>query len=359
LLVARKPDSQAKSRRLTEVVSALAALLPRSWQVTRRSRSRSADGGALRIAAPDGTAAEVTVRVRTQLDPRAAAAMGRSVDPSIVVARWLSPRSREVLEAAGWNYADMTGNLYLSLDRPGLFLRSAGADRDPVPKRAPGPNLRGPRAWALQRTLVEVLPPYGLGDLSEALDIDPGYLSRLLAGLVDELLIERLPRGPVRKVEWEAMLRQIASSYSLLGSNSTTSWVAAGGPDQFLRDLASSKLKRWVLTGSFAANRLVSVAAPEIAVVYSEDPERLAEVLRLRPTTTGGNVVTALPYDPIVFERTWTEDGIVYASIAQIAMDCMTGFGRMPAEADALVDWMRKRAPRWQVASLMEPAALP
>jgi hypothetical protein len=37
----------------------------------------------------------------------------------------------------------------------------------------------------------------------------------------------------------------------------------------------------------------------------------------------------------------------------------MTGFGRMPAEADALVDWMRKRAPRWQVASLMEPATLP
>ena len=42
----------------------------------------------------------------------------------------------------------------------------------------------------------------------------------------------------------------------------------------------------------------------------------MAETMRLRPVRNGGNVVTALPYDRIVFERTWKEDDIVYASLA-------------------------------------------
>ena len=84
-------------------------------------------------------------------------------------------------------------------------------------------------------------------------------------------------------------------------------------------------------------------------------PDRVTETMRLRPVRSGGNVVTALPYDRIDFERTRKEDKIVYASLAQTVMDCMTGFDRMPAEADALLDWMR-RAPRWQASSLTPPA---
>ena len=135
--------------------------------------------------------------------------------------------------------------------------------------------------------------------------------------------------------------------------------MAPGGAEQFLRDLSSSKLKGWAVTGSFAASRVVSVTAPEVAVVFAQDPERIADTMRLRPVRNGGNVVTALPYDPIVFERTWKQEDIVYASLAQIAMDCTTGFGRMPAEADALLDWMRRRAPRWQAPSLTVAATMP
>ena len=355
--MARKPVPQATRRVFDDAVAAIQARVPRTWNVD--VASRSTEGGSLRFTSPDQVVGEVTVRVRRDVSPRAAEAMGAPRSPTIVASSWLSPRTREVLNESGWSYIDTTGNANLSIERPGLFVRTDGATRDPSPKQTTGPNLRGPRAWALQRTLVEVLPPYGVSELNTALDINAGYVSRLLGALSEEMLIDRPARGRVQAVQWEPLLRQIATSYSLLGSNETANWVAPGGAEQFLRDLSSSKLKRWAVTGSFAASRLVSVTAPEVAVVFADDPERIADTMRLRPVRNGGNVVTSLPYDRVVFERTWKEDDIVYASLAQVVMDCMTGFGRMPAEGDALLNWMRRRAPQWQAPSLTAATTLP
>jgi len=124
---------------------------------------------------------------------------------------------------------------------------------------------------------------------------------------------------------------------------------------QFLEDLGATKLKQWAITGSFAAARVVSVTAPEIAVVYADDPERIADTLRLRQVRNGGNVVIARPYDQIVFERSTTAtttDNITYVSPVQAAIDCLTGPGRMPAEGEALIKWMTNKTGRWQAPSL-------
>jgi len=64
---------------------------------------------------------------------------------------------------------DGTGNADLRLSRPALTVRTDGADRDPHPKATSGPTLRGPRAWALMRTMVEVRPPYTAGELADFL----------------------------------------------------------------------------------------------------------------------------------------------------------------------------------------------
>lgn len=353
----RQPTPQAIRRLLASGGERIAERLPSRWRSS--VEARTGDGGLVRFSAPDGTTAEVRALVRRRLDPRAASALPATDTPAIVIADWLSPRTRAVLAAAGLSYVDTTGNMLVMVSEPGLSITAEGAHRDPAPRGTPTTSLSGPRAWALERTLAEVVPPYGLGELSESLGIDAGYLSRLLTGLADEMVIERSPRQPVERVDWEAMIRQITRRYSLLDSNDTTSWIAPAGPEQFLRDLSSSKLRRWAVTGSFASSRLVSVVAPEVAIVYADDPERLTDTLRLRPTRTGGNVITAQPYDPIVYERTWQQDGLNFASVAQVAIDCLTGFARMPAESEALLAWMRQQAPRWQAASLTDRPPLP
>lgn len=346
-------------RRLFDMtLVALGALLPDAWTV--ETAGRSDKGGVVRVTAPDGSAGEVTVSARDRLSPREAAALPPPPGGSAVVAAsWLSPRTREILEKGGAGYVDETGNLFLAMNRPGVALRTQGAVRDPSPAPAKRPNLRGARAWALLRTLAEVRPPYSAGELANAVGADAGYTSRLLAALSEELLIARKPRGPVLYAEWESILRRMTDGYSLYGANDATSWISGDGPEQFLRRLASSDAGNWALTGSFAASNLVRITVPLVAVVYTEDPERTAEAARLLRVRTGGNVTLVRPYDRIVFERTWQGSDAVNASLAQVAADCLTGPARLPSEGEALLEWMRNNAPRWQAPSLDTKADTP
>lgn len=87
-------------------------------------------------------------------------------------------------------------------------------------------------------------------------------------------------------------------------------------------------------------------------MVFVEEPRIIAAELGLLPADDGANVVLAQPYDPIVYSRTWEDEGIRYASVAQLALDGLGGMGRMPVEAEALVAWMRQDETRWRAPSL-------
>lgn len=340
----------AHRSRLDDAVGWLQEELPDGWttSVTRRASA----GGDIRIAAPSGEAAQLKVQTIKDAAPRLVSALASEEGPVLVVADWLGDRAQQILRARGVSFLDSTGNSEIRLDRPGLFVRTEGAKRNPFPTPTKGPNLRGPKAWALLRTLAEIPPPLGVRELAEVVNVDAGYVSRGIRVLENELLVTRSPRGPITSVEWEGVLRRAASTYSLFDANASTTWVATSGPGRLLADLTGKRAGRWAVTGSFAAARVAPVAAPEQAVIFTDDPERLARAGRLLPATSGANIVLLEPYDPIVFERLVTSDVIPSVSVAQAALDCLTGNARMPAEGEALLAWMRKNEPRWRIGSL-------
>jgi DNA-binding transcriptional ArsR family regulator len=344
--VARRAISETGKRRLAEAARRLGALLPGDWRVT--GTATSADTGELTIQAPDGTATSVYVIAVDRFEPRDLDRW-RIPSPSVVAASWVSPRTRELLRDLGAGYIDATGNVEFRLAAPAVYLRTNG-DPNPLPRK--GPSLRGPRAWALVRTLIEVTPPYTAGELSADLGLDDGYVSRSLQVLADERLVERRPRGPVTAVSWEPLLRRLVASYTMLDANQTTTWIATAGPAQLLRDLSDKRVGRWAVTASFVASAIAPVAAPEIAVIYTDDPERVAKNARLLPATSGANVILAAPYDPIVFRRGRVLADLPAVSIAQAAVDALTGPGRMPSEGEALVAWMRRNETSWRATKL-------
>lgn len=271
----------------------------------------------------------------------------------LVVAPWLSPRTRELLRSEGLNYIDLTGNARVQLDNPALFIETQGADRDPSPPFRPKARIRGPKAGRLVRTLIDVRPPYGVRDLANATSLAPGYVSRLLDALDQEALVERSKRGAVESVNVRELFRRWAEGYDLFKSNGTATFLAPQGATATLPRLAELPAnQRAAITGSFAAVRLAPVAAPALLSMYTDDSASLARSLDLIPADAGANIVLLTPTDDVVWQRTQSQDGVTYVAPSQATIDCLTGNGRMPAEGDALLDWLLENEDDWRLQSL-------
>jgi len=204
------------------------------------------------------------------------------------------------------------------------------------------------------RLLADVRPPYGVREIAAATGLTPGYVSRLLETLDHEALVDRAARGRVVAVDVDGLLRRWAESYDVLSANEAATYVAPSGARDALGRLPASDAARGVVvTGSFAAVRLAPVAAPALLAAYCDEPERVAEALALLPADEGGDVVLLRPFDVVAKERAVAgEDGITYAAPSQVAVDCLTGTGRMPAEGEAVLGWLRADEARWRRASL-------
>lgn len=276
----------------------------------------------------------------------------------MVVAPWLSGRTRELLAAEGVSYVDLTGNALLRLDSPALFIETQGAERDPAPPPRPKPRVRGPRAGRLIRTLVDVRPPYGVRELAQGADLAPGYVSRLLDALDDDALVERSKRGRVESVEIAGLLRRWTESYDVFKSNGAATFLAPRGLARTVELLARPAVgAAAAVTGSFAATRLAPVAASRLLVIYSDNIAALAEALEMIPADTAANVALLRPFDPVVWQLRSEQDGVRYVAPSQVAADCLTGNGRMPSEGEAVLAWMLANETQWRLDSLAELAA--
>jgi len=364
-------NSQVKETPLTsQAVAWLQARLPNGWSAAAEGfqpdqEDLQADARIV-LKAPNGTSNTVVVdekqsisprEVLDQLAPRVSSArrMGAYL-PLLMIAPWLSERTQALLAEADVNYLDMTGNALLRIDNPPFFLQTTGARRNPSPTERPSAKLRGAKASRVIRLLLDVRPPYGVLEIADATGLNRGYVSRLLDALYREGLIERAPRGPVESVDVPALVRRWAKSYDTFRTNGVEGFIATAGLEDLLRRLAGNPGlgTRAVITGAFAANRLAPIASPALLLLYYDIPNLLAVDLDLLPAEEGANVMILKPFDPIVFDRTRIEEGLRYAAPSQIAVDCLGGNGRMPAEGEALLKWMAAKESSWRLSSLVD-----
>lgn len=369
-------DSPAPSTE-RELLASLEAMLtdkmPDGWSVAvdREPRGRAAGqwrpDALLVVEAPNNTQARLAVEVRASLYPRDAYALsselgslwlsppvpkGRiptpeDVDGVLVLSRFLTERTRSMLEKLGFSYADATGNLRIVTRMPPLLIVISGADSNPWAEERPLRSLRGPASARVVRALLDFRPPYPLRLLAEMAELPLGSASRVVSFLVTEALVERAGRGPIEAVDWKGLLRRWSQDYSLLAANRSKFFLEPRGPKALqarLPDLEGP----YAVTGSLAASRRAEVAPAALAAVYVRNIDRAASRLGLRSAPSGGNVVLLEPPTDAAFERTWEQDRTVYAALPQVAVDLMTSPGRGPAEAEALIEWMEANEDAWR-----------
>jgi hypothetical protein len=267
----------------------------------------------------------------------------------VVVARYLAPPAREWLQERGVSYVDATGNLRIVVDKPALYLRDTGADRDPW--RGPGrprATLQGPPAARVVRALVDFTPPVSVPELVRRSGASTGATYRVVEFLEREALIEREPRGPVVAVQWRRILERRSEDYGFQRSNTVSAYLQPRGIAALLDDMRGSPGLSYTLTGSLAAARLAPYAPPRLAMLYLDDPANAVDKLGLRLVDAGANVLVAGTDYDVVFDRTVEADGLLFAAPSQAAVDLLTAPGRGPAESQALLDWMQTHEPDWR-----------
>jgi len=348
----RKPPPSERDL-LNLVRDVLRTRLPASWCLEEKASRRRFDA-ILRLRAPDGRCTSLFCEAKTVFNTRDVAAflqrIGRSDDsPVLLVARYLSPRTRNALTAAKLSYVDATGNVAIRIDNPALFIQGTGLDNDPWrgPDR-PTNSLRGRPAARVVRTLVDLRSPqWKVRDLAVVAGASLGSTARTLDFLSREAIIERSPVGIVTSVLWDALLERWAVDYDLPGKQRAVQLIE---PRSLVRlEAAASRAGiRYAISGSLAARWCAAYAEPKLAVLYAEDLDRMREAVALRETDEGANVLLIEATDDLVFIRTWEKAGVIYAALAQVVVDLMAGPGRNPEEGTALLRWMRENEETWR-----------
>lgn len=334
------------------VVQLLRQRLPTSWRVSEGAHhDREAT---VVIRAPDSKIAQPVLVSLRRIEPRDVAGILSAASPRrsrasalLVTAPFLSPRTRELLAAACASYVDATGNLRLALERPVVYLETQGAEKDPVREPRPLVSLKGPAAGRVVRALCDFRPPYGVRELAERCATAPASVSRVVSLLERDAIVVRGDAGDIADLDWLALLRRWTQDYQFTASNSVMTFLEPRGLDTFLEKLRHFG-RRHALSGSLAAARKAPTVSPRQGIAYVDDPTAAADLLDLRAGDRGANLLLATPFDPVVFDRSWSERGVTYAALSQVVADLLTCPGRGSAEGTELIAWMRKNDRVWR-----------
>ena len=319
----------------------------------------------VRAKSPGASYAQVVIEAKASLTPAAAKEI---LLPQIrllsqlygdaavlVIAPWLSPRTREILSALHISYLDLTGNIDFRLPT-GVLIKTEGAQHDPAPsepkRRSRG--LAGAAAGVVTRLLVDYSPPYRQKDLATVGRVSPGYISRVLRTLDDEALITR--EGPyITDVSWADLLRARAANYDLMKANHVVPMVARKGPEATYRSLIAQGTEAdIVITGTYAAREVAPLTVGGALMIYVRPGlgtiDQLTDELSLMPAVGGGaNVVLLKPPNRNPFDRCRSFGATQHVAMSHLAIDCLSGPGRMPAEGEAVISHMAEteEADRW------------
>lgn len=358
-----KMRTAARDAAVDQALEVLADRLPLGWKIDRdRGSVGDDDRVGLVVEDPSSVRKSILADVRLSVSPMdlqraypASNEMRSSSDPDdpiLVIARYLSPRSRTVLDEASVNYLDLTGNVRLSVSSPGLSILTEGAQRDPTPRARPHRGIAGLAAGRIIRALADAAPPYSVSQLASIAEVSVGYCSRTLQALEREALVGRDSRGTVRSVDWPNLLRRRGGAVPLLDPRRTTNHIARMGVRGAVDLLGGMDADSYAITGSFAAARIRPVAASVALVVYTPRPDRLATSLDLLPADAGANVFLVVPADDGVFTGSSILGGNRWVAPSQIVIDCLGGWGRMPQEGEAVIEWMMEDEDEWRTQKL-------
>lgn len=295
-----------------QALRTVSAMLPARWTVSDRIQSDSK----VELIAPTGESASFTAVARragstptSNLHNTLREQGRKSSRPILYLSDYVGPGLRESLAQEGISFADSTGWVQIASEAPLILLKDVGAPRAPRPPRKSAVvRLNGVAASRIIRTIVFTELPVGVRELAELANVSPGSVSKLLATLTSEGIVDRDRTKRTSAVRPRALIRRWVQDYGFTRTNPDIGYyIAPRGISKTLARLEGSQ-KYLALTGSAAARRLLpegvtSVVPLQLLSLHSETPQLTAEELGLIVADpAAANVIIGRPQDPEILQ---------------------------------------------------------
>jgi hypothetical protein len=348
-------SSKNMSSRNNRLVQEAFDRFPAGWHLGPIESQAPAFDGTFELRAPDGRTSRFLFKIKQAVEPRDVDRIAKQlsgVPPGtnpLLLAPYLTPRSRDLLRDRGISHADSTGNLWLAagsvyIERVGSVRGKIGGRAHSDEERTPRRSLRGRSAARVVRYLCDAAGPPRVRTIATTTGVDPSSVSRIMHLLEREAFVRR-DNVAIVEVDWKALI--VRWGEDLAKDRVSETYLAPRGLDHVRARLRNVDFP-YALTGSSAAAAVAPAAVPGALDVYVEDFDVAARALALRDGAGVGNVRLIEAFDPVVFDRTMKSAEIVLAAPSQVAADLVTLPRRSADELAAILAWMERNAPGWR-----------
>jgi len=266
----------------------------------------------------------------------------------VIAAPYLSPEKQKLCRDNGIYFIDLSGNVY-------LVYRSFYVERVGFPNKFPeNRQSRGPFSDKASLILRELMKNrerrWGIRELAQIINLDPGYVSRMAKSLEVAGYVSRI-KGKLKIRSPKEILDDWARVYDLKKNKSFRFFCLAPGVESIIERFQSLQIPKEIkyAFGVQAGAALVSPHAVYKEVhLYVESKDCIAffkHELDLKGSEQGSNIVLMLPhYKHSVFYDNQIIDGLNVVSNIQLYIDLFGYPVRGLEQAEFLYDKKLKAA---------------
>jgi hypothetical protein len=229
-------------------------------------------------------------------------AQGQQCVPLLVVP-YMGPKAREFARSVNLPWMDLSGNA--DIRGPGLRILIEGQPHRFAAPGRPSTTFSDRAARLSRAMLVEPERWWPQRELASAVGISTGYVSKVVARLLEDELVEQGPTGGLRPRSPGLLLdawaqtytfrRHQVARYQTVGRTGPTVAEALGGRLAAIPGLTSAA------TGLTAAWAWTHFADHRLVTFFVSRPLLEPEAVGLRPVSQGENVWLVVPRDEGVF----------------------------------------------------------
>lgn len=219
--------------------------------------------------------------------------------PPLIISDYLSEGKRRACRDSRVNYLDLSGNVYLA--GKGFYI-----ERNGLPDKYPQKRLgRGPfsdkASLIIRVSLQNKDKLWGVREMAQAADLDPGFVSRMMNELVARGYFVK-QNQKFKLLDAKSLLEDWVREYDYRKSERHDYFCLADGPDEILKRLQKAgepKAVTYALSFQAGANLLAPHAVYNEVYIYAKDGaarDFLVEHLKLKQVERGANVIILHPY---------------------------------------------------------------